>query len=102
MDDLIRRGALIDSVDSFAINDTEVMRAEMLREIYEAPAVDAVEVVRCRECIHRKTMRPNDPPPHLEKCDKTGKLIRLTHFCGYGARMDAQTDGQTGEGEKDG
>lgn len=61
--DLISRSALLEQVQFRHPVDSasaEIINAcvQITRTIIEdSPAVDAVEVVRCRECMHRKTER---------------------------------------------
>ena len=53
-----------------------------------APTVDAVEVVRCKDCKHYEIHRPKV----LENCERNGYLIPMKpdDFCCYGER---RTDG---------
>lgn len=48
MDDLIRRSDVLSKVYYSPARVVDAI------EIETAPAVDAVEVVRCRECVHRQ------------------------------------------------
>ena len=92
--DLIDRKDLIKAVEKkqFAIADNthpyEAIRIQgkYFREVVDnAPTVDAVEVVRCRDCEHWKE-------PWLEgvtsgKCMLGKTMITETdHFCSYGER----------------
>lgn len=59
------------------------------KQIADAPTVDAVEVVRCRDCNHC------DPENH--HCDHyMGTVAPLRRkpddFCSYGERMDGDSD----------
>lgn len=59
--------------------------AGVLRLIDAAPTIDAVQVVRCRDCQQRRrTMK-------RQTCALSGASVADGHFCGYGkrARMDA-------------
>ena len=49
-----------------------------------APTVDAVEVVRCRECKYHKdtSVREN------KHCALTGNPVEYDDFCSYGERKD--------------
>ena len=55
-----------------------------LIEIYE-PTVDAVEVVRCRECKHSKC-REYARDGFLCFCNKNLEYWQLNDFCSYGER----------------
>lgn len=56
----------------------------MVRLLEKAPAVDAVEVVRCRDCKHYK------PDEYECGCDFAGGLpyVKADDFCSYGERRD--------------
>ena len=59
-----------------------------LRMICEAPTVDAVEVVRCKDC----EMWDDDPDTYGKsdgpkgKCMKTFEIMECDGFCSYGER----------------
>ena len=56
--DLISRSALLFALrNEYLPAKGEFARAMDIARfaIYDAPAVDAVEVVRCRDCVHRHT-----------------------------------------------
>ena len=54
------------------------------KQIAIAPTVDAVEVVRCRECkYHRDTSITE-----YEHCCLIDKTVRYNDFCSYGERKD--------------
>ena len=48
----------------------------------EAPTVDAVEVVRCRECKYHEDTSVTE----YEHCCLIGKTVRYNDFCSYGER----------------
>lgn len=55
-------------------------------DIDNAPTVDAVEVVRCRDCKHYEIHKPKV----LENCERNGYIIPMKpdDFCSYGERKD--------------
>ena len=57
----------------------------------EAPTVDAVEVVRCRDCKHYEIHKPKV----LENCERNGYIIPMkpNDFCSYGERKDDDGNG---------
>ena len=62
----------------------EIMLINQLRLLEKAPAVDAVPVVRCRECKYYK-------PDEFEcGCDFAGGLpyVKPDDFCSYGERKE--------------
>ena len=57
-------------------------------DIEESPTVDAVEVVRCKDCIYAYRI---DGPREEYDCRKMSafaKFFRPEHFCSYGERKD--------------
>ena len=50
----------------------------------EAPTVDAVEVVRCRECKYHEDTNVAG----FKHCCLIGKTVRYNDFCSYGERKD--------------
>ena len=53
----------------------------MVRRLMELPESDAVQVVRCENCLYAcKT----DGQPHIRICANTGILVSLDYFCSQG------------------
>ena len=65
--------------------DAVCAKEDCLTEVYAAPTVDAVPVVRCRECKHRGT---DDCIFHIkgEPADEELLLKLDNDFCSYGER----------------
>lgn len=86
MDDLISRKALLDCMPK----DDQLMSLDVRRYIIDAPAVDAVEVVRCKDCI--ACDRPPFPPTikleHGCWCVINDHKVSLDDFCSYGETAD--------------
>lgn len=57
--------------------------------IDDATTVDAVEVVRCRECKYHKDTSVTE----YEHCCLIGQTVRYDDFCSYGERKDCGSDG---------
>ena len=58
---------------------------EITQEIFDAPTVDAVEVVRCENCKKgHKTER--EKQLKICWCDKWHNIMRYWDFCSYGER----------------
>ena len=55
----------------------------------EAPTVDAVEVVRCRECKYHEDTSVTE----YEHCCLLSKTVRYNDFCSYGERKDGDVNG---------
>lgn len=61
--------------------------------IESAPTIDAVPVVRCRECIHYKENRTKKYGNLIYRCTRMGKYdmdypVRPDDFCSYGERKE--------------
>ena len=64
----------------------------------EAPTVDAVEVVRCRECMHWKPTGSKagnsfSDMEYIGGCEFTNYCRRESDFCSYGERKDGDGNG---------
>lgn len=57
----------------------------MLMEIEDAPTIDAVEVVRCKDCKHR---RENCGMGDHRWCDVLKMTTMEDDFCSYGKRRE--------------
>ena len=73
---LIDANALIAEYDRVHIG--EPGKARKLME--DAPTIDAVEVVRCRECKYHEDTSITE----YEHCFLIGKAVRYNDFCSYG------------------
>ena len=98
MDDLISRKALLDCMPK----DDQLMSIYVRRCICDAPAVDAVEVVRCKDCV--ACDRPPFPPTikleHGYWCVINDHIVSLDDFCSYGETVDGKCLRETAD-EKD-
>ena len=62
-------------------------------DIENAPTVDAVEVVRCRNCIGRSTWY-NDAKYGCAVCGMSGMYPKSEdNYCSYGIRKDGDRNG---------
>lgn len=55
--------------------------------IADEPTVDAVEVIRCKDCKHWN-VHPINGKLTLGKCIKLSRVMADTWFCSYGERRD--------------
>ena len=87
MDEYIKREAAIE-----AVKHAWAKGLEPSQYIEIIPAVDAVPVVRCRECKHRGT---DDCIFHIkrEPADEELLLKLDNDFCSYGERKDGDRNG---------
>ena len=60
-------------------------------QIADAPTVDAVPVVRCKDCKHYEIHKPKV----LENCERNGYIIPMKpdDFCSYGDQKDGDGNG---------
>ena len=100
MDDLISREALLDCMPK----DDQLMSLYVRRCICDAPAVDAVEVVRCKDCAHSAI----DAKTGQMMCVLNGEIkpdgriwygtaVDEMHFCGYGETPDERQQRELAE-----
>ena len=92
---LIDANALWDDVDkSKHDNPHTIARVKLnhrqehdhfLNMIFNAPTVDAVEVVRCKDCVHWLE-RDAYGMGKYHQCYITGHIPSKDHFCSYGER----------------
>lgn len=92
MDDLIRRQGVIDYVLEHGFYcDTEADKeytAELIRTVF--PSVDAVEVVRCKDCDNFQTDWETAFANGRHYCAIMDSIMPPEGFCSYGER---KTDG---------
>ena len=55
-------------------------------DINDAPTVDAVPVVRCKDCVHWREAVTNDKGFLI--CPDSGMEITESDFCSYGERKE--------------
>ena len=85
--DYIRQKALADPDSGEAV--------VYLQDIAEAPTVDAVEVVRCRDCkrCFKHTTKRNRQYMWICMRNDTDLYVRPDDFCSYGERKDGDGNG---------
>lgn len=86
MDDLIRRKDAYDSLLNGMVMTGYQSRALDCIAEYSIPAVDAVEVVRCKDCLHRE--KDNILYGIYCKCTKTHCYRPRDWFCADGQRRE--------------
>lgn len=100
-DELIRRGDVLALAEEFEIINQEtgeriVYRTVEPDAVASIPAVDAVEVVRCRECEHWETdwkphgFKPDNPRYFCDYCDL---FPAGDWFCADGQRREEKHNG---------
>ena len=91
--DLIRRGDVLELLYRLK-EDKECPKnygtlLTIISRIWDMPTVDAVEVVRCKDCRHC------DPANrHCDHCLGTSLPLarKADDFCSYGAKMDGEKE----------
>ena len=61
----------------------------MVRRLMELPESDAVQVVRCENCLYACKI---DGQPHIRICANTGILVSLDYFCPQGRCLGGADD----------
>ena len=77
--DLISRSALWSDIQMLPHNGDIVSSEEVEQTIKEAPAVGAVEVIKCRNCFYWMKAKVNRSGNLV--CPKSGMEIVATDFC---------------------
>lgn len=67
-----------------------LMIYEIAMEIDDAPIIDAVEVVRCKDCKYYSRTKTNKKGYLI--CPASGMEIRPEDFCSYGERKETNDD----------
>lgn len=92
MDDLISRGAAIAEVEEWAEHGQEIIHWTGIKTMLEVqPAVDAVNVVRCKDCKYFEFI--SDRPVRHGKCKISDDKWSENSFCSAGERK--KIDGRT-------
>lgn len=87
MSDLISRSALMKEfeIQEFIKNDRLFDIPQIKAFIEEQPTVDAVAVLRCRDCAHWGTGSPVETE-RVKCCEYAGYIIGENGYCLYGER----------------
>ena len=72
-------------LESLGNGQYEYVRVAYMDDIDVLPTVDAVEVVRCKDCVR---FRPDDDV--WGQCTAAAYAIRSTDVCSYGVRKDGE------------
>ena len=89
MSDLISRSWMLEQLDG--LGDTRLIKRNFIALVTNAQTVDAVEVVRCRECVGRPFWEEDHNG--VPVCLLSGLFVRSEDdFCSYGERKDCSSD----------
>lgn len=80
-------------VDVVGHGISQVDAVHIADKFEEAPTIDAVEVVRCKDCKQCESYYPSkkegeEPYPLLYECKRERKCVFPTDFCSYGERKE--------------
>ena len=96
MEDLISRSALLKkAVDVLEYDEggwDYEFKAVPVGEVVKAPAVDAVEVVRCKDCEKWKKKEETWLCWNFGYCSECMMDCHGDHFCSYGERRSNNAD----------
>lgn len=81
---LIDADALFDSMNSLDYEST----VKAYEAIAEAPTIDAVEIVRCKDCVHFRTYALASDAEVLTDCAVHTHRPQEDGYCSYGERED--------------
>lgn len=73
----------------FEWDDIPPTREEFVYFLKKQPTINAVTVVRCRECKYHKDTSVTE----YEHCCLIGQTVRYDDFCSYGERKDGEGNG---------
>lgn len=82
-DELMKR--IDDSARNDGLNLTDYRK--IIRWVAKAPIIDAVEVVRCKECKHWGTGYGGETE-HVKVCEFANYMVGENGYCVYGERRD--------------
>ena len=94
---LINREALLSYADLWASCGEHYTAEDVIMMIKTAPTVDAVPVVRCRECKHHRDKNEQEQQYLVEDIlictspdatDDCWNAVWPDHFCSYGERKE--------------
>lgn len=94
MNDLISRSALIDSLYSCeGLKGRRTIEA-VVTTINEQPTVEAIPVVRCKDCEHWGAWYVPDATNKVKVCENAGYMVGENGYCCY-ADMRGGQNGRT-------
>ena len=91
MSDLISRAWMMEQLDG--LGDTRLIKRNFIALVTNAQTVDAVEVVRCRDCKHWKPSGSKagnsfSDMEYIGGCEFSNYYRRESDFCSYGERKE--------------
>lgn len=96
MDEYIKRKPLIEEISSLSVTlcGNEIFgtlaKHSVVKMIYEQPAADVVEVVRCKDCEYGEQYDEEIEDWRECRYDGCGLVYEISHFCSYGKRKGGE------------
>ena len=84
----IAEAAALKATDPCYIGFLQVFEKLFIQELGECVAVDAVEVVRCKDCVYQVDAKVNCKGFTI--CPASGMEITDDDFCSYGERRESE------------
>lgn len=90
MSDLISRANLMEKAFTYEIGEKRTAKVVFLSDVQKAKAVDAVEVVRCKNCKYKGWIQEPCHGRSVDFCHVWDCTLRNTEktFCSYGKRKE--------------
>lgn len=85
---LIDIDRLIRSLKAMTSDYDAVSLHGIINSLKQWPALDAVEVVRCKDCKHRVYLHMDDEIGEIGGCKLFNMAMPYDNFCSYGERKD--------------
>ena len=82
-DDLVSRSWLLEQLNG--LGDTTLVKRNFVAMVKNATTIDAVPVVRCRDC---KWWHEDDDVGHCDNPDGLDNYAKPDDFCSYGERKE--------------
>lgn len=87
MNDLISRKELLESIEKVSVKGNVLDDDWVYRFVQEFPSIDAVQVVRCKDCIHSTSQVSDDEDTYF--CNAHYHGVHSLEFCNHGERKES-------------
>ena len=77
------------------ITAADALKKHILWYLVDVESIDAVPVVRCKDCIGKSTWYKNESFDEFYICGMSGMyIVKDTDYCSYGERKDGDGNGK--------
>lgn len=87
MNDLISRKELLESIEKVSVKGNVLDDDWVYRFVQEFPSVDAVPVIRCKDCIHSTSQVSDDEDDYY--CNVMMRCMHSLEYCSNGERKES-------------